>query len=126
MVCGIMVGCSQKITTEEALKQNAKVIEDLKKYEAQNTPKLELQSDHNIKIQGDYAYVTGSVKNTGNIDIQYFEVVCKFTDENGKVLDSDYTNSSLKLGKGETRKFEIMHKWDNRFKKYLLSTGTVR
>lgn len=88
--------------------------------------RLEIQSERNYEIRGKYIYVSGHVKNVSDNDINYFEVIVKFVDEDGNVLDSDYTNDSLKLGSGEMRSFEIMHKWNDDFKKCRLSIGNVR
>ncbi|MEG1567082.1 MAG: FxLYD domain-containing protein [Anaerovoracaceae bacterium] len=64
-------------------------------------------------IDGDYIYINGSVSNmSSHKAIKYFEVGIKFYDIGGKVIDSDYTNDGIKLSPGETRKFEIMHKYD--------------
>lgn len=90
------------------------------------TNKLEIQSGHTGSAKGDYYYITGRVKNNSNTDINYFEVVCKFLDENDQVLDSDYTNDSLVLKPGEMREFEIMHKYRDEYEKYQLFIGEVK
>jgi hypothetical protein len=92
----------------------------------QNKIKLEIQPDRTIKIQNDYIYITGRVKNVGNKDINYFEVKCNFLDENDQVLDSDYTNDNLVLKPGEMREFEIMHRYKDEYEKYKLSINNVK
>lgn len=87
---------------------------------------LEIQPNDSYKIKGDYIYITGRVKNIGDTDIEYFEVVCKFLDKDGQVLDSDYTNDGLILKSGEMREFEIMHKYKSEYDSYSLSIGDVK
>lgn len=89
-------------------------------------PKLKIQDGYSHKIKGDYVYITGRVKNVSDSTISYFEVVVKFLDDNGRVLDSDYTNDSFDLKPGEMRSFEIMSKWNDDYKQYSLSIGDVR
>lgn len=127
------VGCSgngvvQRNDNEQANKQLEEEIAELKKELALQTeqPELEIQDDYQSKIEGNYVYITGSVKNVGNVSVSYYEIVCKFLDEKLQVLDSTYTNSGQNLEVGEMRKFEIMHKHDDRFKKYALSIGKMQ
>lgn len=88
--------------------------------------KLEIQPNHTSKIQNDYYYITGRVKNISNNDIDYFEVKCNFLDKNNQVLDSDYVNDNLVLKPGEMREFEIMHRYKNEYDKYQLLIGDVK
>lgn len=117
------------------LEETLKWISESKKLEEQRQEtikglrpelKLEIQKGHASEVRGDYVYVTGRVKNVTDKDINYFEVIVKFLDENNQVLDSDYTNDSLKLKPGEMRSFEIMHRWSDDFKIYKLTMGDVR
>lgn len=87
--------------------------------------KLIIQSGHKLKIDGDYAYITGRVKNVSDKPISYFEIRVDYLDDDGNVLDSDYTNDGLKLNPGEQRSFEIMSKVDS-FKDYSLSIGQIK
>ena len=59
--------------------------------------------------EDNYTYVRGSVKNMGNIVINYFEVNVKYKDINKIVLDSDFTNWDRKIQPGESKEFEIKH-----------------
>lgn len=88
--------------------------------------KLEIQSGYTYKIKGNYVYITGRVKNVSDSDISYFEIRVDFLDNEGNVLDSDYTNDGLTLKPGEMREFEIMHRWSDDYKKYSLSIGNVK
>jgi len=88
--------------------------------------KLEIQKDNTREIRGDYIYINGSVKNVSNSDINYFEVRVDFKDEDGNVLDSNYTNDRLTLKPGDKREFEIMHRWNDDYAKYQLSIGDVK
>ena len=91
----------------------------------ETTDTLEIQPGYTGKIQDDYYYITGRVKNISNKDIDYFEVKCNFLDKNKQVLDSDYVNDNLVLKPGEMREFEIMHKYKDEYEKYQLSIGDV-
>lgn len=93
---------------------------------SETTDILKIQPGYTSKIQNDYYYITGRVKNVGNKDIDYFEVKCNFLDKNNQVLDSDYVNDNLVLKPGEMREFEIMHKYKNEYEKYQLSIGDIR
>ncbi|KAF1085680.1 hypothetical protein SPSYN_01824 [Sporotomaculum syntrophicum] len=96
------------------------------KEEIYPSSKLEIQQNHKSKIQNDYIYITGRVKNVSNKDINYFEVRCDFLDKNDQVLDSDYTNDNLVLKPGEMREFEIMHRYKDEYEKYKLLIGDVK
>lgn len=70
--------------------------------------------------------VTGRVKNVSDSDISYFEVRIDFKDNNGNILNSDYTNDGLLLKPNDMREFEIMSKWNNSYKQYELSIGDIK
>ena len=59
--------------------------------------------------EGDFTHVRGSIKNIGNKEIKYFEVIVKYKDVNNNVLDSDFTNWDRKIQPGECKEFEIVH-----------------
>lgn len=126
-----LIGCGKKETSPYAEMTPEELKEELARrlfgFEEENVNlKLEILSDHQYFLKGGYIYIEGSVKNTGESTISYFEVVCKFYDDDGQVLDSTYTNDGLDLEPGEMRKFEIRHKYDIRFKDYRLFVGDVR
>ncbi len=58
--------------------------------------------------------------------ISYFEVEAKFYDDYGNVIDSDWTNDSKDLEPGDTRQFEIMHRYNSDEKDIRLSIKDVR
>lgn len=75
---------------------------------------LRVNSGWTKQKDGNYIYIKGSVTNISSIKtISYFEVSAKFYDSRGNVIDSDYTNDGTKLSPGETRQFEIMHKYNS-------------
>ena len=78
---------------------------------------LEINKDWKWVVEGDYVYTRGRVKNVGSRTISYFEVYCEYCDENGNVLDTDYTNSGLALYPNNEKEFEIMHKDNPEYKK---------
>jgi hypothetical protein len=88
--------------------------------------KLEIQEDWVWEIDGNYSYVKGRVKNTGNKNIRYFEVTAEYLDSAGRVLDSDYTNSGETLRVGNMKEFEIMHQDSNDYKEVRIFVNEVR
>ena len=56
---------------------------------------MEIESGWTWRVDGDYIYVDGSVKNISEKTINYFEVGANYLDDSGNVLDSDYTNDCL-------------------------------
>ena len=71
---------------------------------------MEIQEGWTWKIDNNYSYIWGRVKNTGTTVIRYFEVAATYKDDQGNVLDTDYTNSGETLRPGWSKEFEIMHK----------------
>lgn len=75
---------------------------------------LQVNNGWTKEKDGNYIYIKGTVTNiSSSKTISYFEVGAKFYDSRGNVVDSDYTNDGTDLNPGETRKFEIMHKYDS-------------
>jgi len=72
-------------------------------------PKLEFV-ESSARIDGDYIYVTGAIKNNSNISYTYVEIKVTYFDENGNILDTDnaYLNSSDLLMPNERKSFSIM------------------
>lgn len=90
------------------------------------TSDLRVNSDLKTRTSGNYMYISGSVTNTSSTKtISYFEVEAKFYDSKGSVIDSDWTNESGNIKPGETKKFEIMHKYDSRIKDVKASVRKV-
>lgn len=71
--------------------------------------KLEIQSGWTWNIDGNYTYVKGRVKNIGDKTISYFKITAQYKDNDGNVLDTDYTNSNENILPGDSKEFEIMH-----------------
>lgn len=86
---------------------------------------LTIQSGWTKRVSGNYMYIEGTVKNTSDKTISYYEINAKFYDSKGNVIDTDYTNSGKDLAPGESRKFEIMHKNDYNITDVKLSVGDV-
>jgi len=91
-----------------------------------NSKLLEIQDGFKWEKDGDYMYVRGSVKNIGDIDISYFEVTVEYLDTNSNVLDSDYTNNGQLLKSGNMKEFEIMHKYDLKYKSVRVYVSEAR
>lgn len=79
--------------------------------------KLKIQDGWKWKKDGNYTYITGSVKNETEKDITYFKLTAEYKDSAGTTLDTNYTNSGETISPGAMKKFEIMHKYDADFKK---------
>lgn len=82
-----------------------------------STKPLQIQEGWKWTIDGNYSYVRGRVENVGADPINYFEVTAEYLDQDGNVLDSDYTNSGQTLNPGDMKEFEIMHRHSNEYKK---------
>lgn len=86
---------------------------------------IKINSGWETERSRNYIYIRGSVTNTSKSkEINYFEVEAKFYDSNGNVVDSDWTNG-VDLGPNETKKFEIMHKYDYSYEDIKLSIKDV-
>lgn len=88
--------------------------------------KLVIQEGYTYEIDGEYIYINGRVKNISNYAVNYYEVICKFQDDSGNVVDSTYTNSGLAVQPGEMQAFEIMHKYRDDFRQFSLVVGKIR
>lgn len=94
--------------------------------EIQPERKLEIQNEHRLTVDGQYAFVRGHVKNISKDSINSFMIRVDFVDSDSDILDSDTTYDNLKLEPGARRSFEIMHRFDSRFKGYIISVVDVR
>lgn len=112
-----------RIDTLEKSKKESKLTATSKKTINNN---LIIQDGYTYKTKSDYIYINGSVKNTGTVDINYFEVKVDFIDDKGNILDSDYTNDGLTLKSGAMREFEIMHKYNEKYNDFRLLVGDVK
>jgi len=61
-------------------------------------------------FKGDYSYIRGRVKNTGDQTIRYYKITAHYKDAEKNVIDTDFTNSNDTLGPGMSKEFEIMHR----------------
>jgi len=73
-----------------------------------------------------YSKINGSIKNIGTKTISYFAVTAEYLSDDGKVLDTSYTNSLEKIQPGNEKRFEIMHKHSPDFKKSRIFPSQVR
>jgi len=121
VVAVAIIGIGITISEQKKMSDAKQAIEDYKYEKAvqeykssPTTSDLRVNSDWTQKKSGNYIYINGSVTNTSSSKIiNYFEVEAKFYDSKGNVIDSDWTNDGDKLEPGESRKFEIMHKYDS-------------
>ena len=105
------------------LDQINKEVEDLASQPL--TCDLEIESGWTWRVDGNYTYVNGSIKNISNKTINYFEVQADYLNASGNVIDSDYTNDGQPILPNTSRKFEIMHKYDSNYNKVSLSVKKV-
>lgn len=126
-------GIGITISEQHKMKDAKQAIEDYKYEKAlqeyistPTTSDLRVNSDWTQEVKRNYIYINGSVTNTSSSKtISYFEVEAKFYDSNGNVIDSDWTNDGDDLEPGETRKFEMMHKYDSSISRTKLSIKDV-
>lgn len=128
-----VIGIGITISEQKKMSDTKQAIEDYKYEKAvqeyKSTPTtsdLRVNSDWTQKKSGNYIYINGSVTNTSSSKtISYFEVEAKFYDSKGNVIDSDWTNDGDELEPGESRNFEIMHKYDSSVDDIRLSVKDV-
>lgn len=77
-----------------------------------------------FELEGNYMYVHGSVENTGDKDISYYEIYAEYMDKDGKVIDSDWTNGT-DVRVGAQQRFEIMTRYDERIETCRLSIREI-
>ncbi len=123
------------IENKQSIKHLGKLIDENKKFfedyssrhsGAMAAAQLEIQDGWTWKDEGDYSYIRGRVKNIGENVIGYFEVAATYKDENGNVLDTDYTNSGETLRPGWSKEFEISHYSCDEYKRVGIRVQDVR
>lgn len=122
------------IVEQKKISNTRKEIHDYKRQkkleEYLNTPTSEdirIDSGWKVVKDGSYLYIRGTVTNTSlSKTISYFEIEAKFHDSNGNVINSDWTNDAEDLAPGESRKFEIMHKYSSDEKDISIRIKDVR
>ncbi|WP_281868035.1 FxLYD domain-containing protein [Brevibacillus parabrevis] len=77
-------------------------------------------TEKNGKVDGDYIYVTGAVKNNGSKSLSYIKVKVTYLDVNNQVIDTDWTYAvaSEGLRPNEQKYFEVMTKHRAKMKRY--------
>ena len=73
-----------------------------------------------------WAQIHGSIKNTGNQTVKYFEVWIDFTDKAGNVIHSDWTNSATELRPGNSQMFSLMFEIPRGFDNFTLRVADTR
>lgn len=68
-----------------------------------------------LKSEREWVYVRGTVGNHGQKTVTYWKLAARFRDKAGVVIDTDYTNSAETLGPGQSKSFQIMHRFNPRF-----------
>lgn len=110
---GISVSDLNTIRNKKNEIDNYKYNKAMQEYQSTpTTSDIEINSNWSALKDGKYIYISGSVTNISNFKtISYFEIEAKFYDNNGNVLDSEWTNDGDDLAPGESRSFEIIHKY---------------
>lgn len=98
----------------------------LKQLSEPDTYDLKINRGWTVTQKRNYVYINGSVTNCSyDKTIDYFEILAKFCNSNGEVIDSDWTNGSGPIEPGETREFQIMHKTNADYQNVRLSVKEV-
>ncbi len=128
LTIGVSVSEKGKIEKNKRDIENYKYKKAVEEYKSTpSTYDLIVNGDWTQEKDGNYIYIKGSVTNISTSKtISYYEVEAKFYDGMGNVIDSDWTNDSRDLEPGETRQFEMMHKYNSDEKKTILSVKEVR
>lgn len=88
---------------------------------------LSIQEGWTWKVDGyGFSKINGSVKNTGTAPIGYFNIRAEYLDDNDNVLDTGFTNSMERINPGDQKRFEIMHRHSDSFKKARLIVEKVQ
>lgn len=115
----VIIGIGLSVSELNTIKNKRAEIDNYKHnkvlQEYQNTPTtsdIEINSNWSTIKDGKYIYILGTVTNTSKFKtISYFEIEAKFYDRHGNIIDSEWTNDGDDLAPGESRSFEIMHKY---------------
>jgi hypothetical protein len=100
--------------------------QDVKKDELKKEVKYQLAIvNWTWERDGNYTYIKGRVKNNSTYTISYFAVTASYKDENGNVLDTDYTNSGENLLPGNSKEFEIMHEYSKEYRNVSIAVTEV-
>jgi hypothetical protein len=96
-------------------------ITDLGEYSKKPSPAQSISiSEVKGFIDGDYMYLKGKITNYGTETFRYVKVGVNWYDNNGRMLDTDYTYAvgAEGLAPKATKSFEIMTKADNSMANY--------
>ncbi len=77
--------------------------------ETAKTPYRNLQIlSHYSKIEYDYYEVVGEIQNTGDLNVEYVQIVATFYDSGGTVVGTDFTYTELdSLAPNQKSPFEL-------------------
>lgn len=114
---GIALSEQKKVQDTKQAIENYKYEKAVQEYKSTpTTSDIRINENWETEKDGNYIYISGSVTNeSSSKTISYFEVEAKFYDSKGNVIDSDWTNDGDDLEPNETRRFEIMHKYDSSY-----------
>jgi len=117
----VLGGCEKKMTLEELEESVAQKKEDISLMKSQNEnvsdpiKTLEIQDNREITIENDYIYIRGRVKNIGDTDITYYELVIEYIDDNKNILASEMTNNNIVLKPGAMQEFEVLRRYKEEY-----------
>lgn len=108
----------EKVNELSQIASDKKTKEFLENY----VPEIEITEKH-AKVDGDYIYVTGAVKNNTKSSLYYVKVKVEYLDDYKNVVDSDWTyvNSSDGLQPNAQKYFDMMTKINGTTKNYRVS-----
>lgn len=93
-----------------------------KEYVENYVPELEITEKHG-KIDGDYIYVSGAVKNNTQNPVYFVKIQVDYLDNSGNVVDSDwtYSNSTDGLQPNAQKYFDVMTRRYGDYTKFKVS-----
>lgn len=76
----------------------------------------------------DLVQIRGTIKNNGDRTLNFWKVTVKFKDSTGNVIDTAVTAGGFveRIKPGESKNFEIMHRFDQRFRDTTAEVEEVR
>lgn len=78
--------------------------------------KLQIPENWDWAREGNFTLVKAKVKNAGDRTVIYFKIEAKYLDKKNEVADKDTFSSTDPLPAGQTKDFEIKHKYSADYK----------
>ena len=108
-----------RIWVDEIVKAKEPVI-----YKSQGT-NAEIVEGWTWRTDGQFSYIEGKIRNTGEKAIRYYKLIAEYADGNEQVLDSSYTNSNETFEPGQEQAFKIMNFHSNDYKNVTIYISNI-